>query len=59
MSKGQMTRKIVKWEDEREKLLINALKLENEVTWNHFFLNEVILEKEYQGYTIDFVSRIF
>ena len=59
MSKGQMTRKIVKWEDEREKLLINALKLENEVTWNHFFLNEVILEKEYQGDTIDFVSRIF
>lgn len=59
MSKGQMTRKIVKWEDEREKLLINAFKLENEVTWNHFFLNEVILEKEYQGYTIDFVSRIF
>lgn len=59
MSKGQMTRKIVKWEDEREKLLINAFKLENKVTWNHFFLNEVILEKEYQGYTIDFVSRIF
>ena len=59
MSKGQMTRKIVKWEDERDKLLINAFKSDNKVTWNHFFLSEVVLEKDYQGYIIDFVSRIF